>query len=88
MKEKDLNIFKKCIERWGAESQIHQAMGECGEFIADAQNYNRGKVGLESLMAEVVDVFIMMLQMRELDKELFDRLLDETIERIMTKLSK
>jgi hypothetical protein len=82
-----MNLYKKCLERWGEKSQIHQAMGECGEFIADAQNFNRGKIGLESLLGEAVDVYIMMLQMRELDPELFDELKEKTLKRIQEKVN-
>jgi len=63
-------------------------MGECGEFIADAQNYMRNRISLEQMMGEVVDVHIMMMQMRELDPEMFERLKEETLKKIEKKVDK
>lgn len=82
-----MNLYQKCLDKWGVKRQIRQSMGECGEFIADAQNYTRNKVTLEKMMGEAVDVHIMMMQMRELDPKLFDRLKQETLQRIEEKVS-
>ena len=82
-----MNLYQKCVAKWGATKQIRQAMGECGEFIADAHNYTRNKVTLKKMMGEAVDVHIMMMQIRELDPKLFDRLKQETFERIEEKVS-
>jgi len=81
-----MSLYQKCIAKWGADAQITQAMGECGEFIADAHNYRRNKVTLEKMLGEAVDTHIMMMQMRELDPKLFDRLKQETLERIEKKV--
>ena len=42
---------------------------------------------LKKMMGEAVDVHIMMMQIRELDPKLFDRLKQETFERIEEKVS-
>ena len=82
MKTIDTNILNKLIEKYGFDAQMRQAQGECGEFIAVAHNFFRaGKYGhrtetLEDMMEEVVDVYLMMLQMRNIDPEMFDRILE------------
>lgn len=83
-----MNLYQKCLAHWSVKSQIKQSMGECGEFIADAQNYMRNRISLEQMMGEVVDVHIMMMQMRELDPEMFERLKEETLKKIEKKVDK
>lgn len=80
--EEKKNIYSRCIDVYGLDAQIIQSMGECGEFIGAAQNYRRDKVPLDILMGEVVDVYVMMLQMRETNPEMFDGILKQTLKRI------
>lgn len=80
MKGISSDVIKLLMDRFGEEEQTRQAMGECGEFIAAAQNYHRAKKfgdreeSLKDLMSEVVDVYLMMVQMRHLDTDLFDEI--------------
>ena len=80
MKTIDIEILKTMLDRYGEDEQIHQAMGECGEFIAAAQNYYRAKKyghrteTLDDMMEEAVDVYYMMLQIRHINPELFDKI--------------
>lgn len=78
--ELNFEILKKMMEKYGEDEQMRQAMGECGEFIAAAQNYYRSKTygnrteKLEDLLEEAVDVYFMMQQMRYLSPKLFDEI--------------
>jgi NTP pyrophosphatase (non-canonical NTP hydrolase) len=86
------DIIQKCIEKWGFMEQLHQAMGECGEFVAVAQNYYRAmkfgnkKTTIEDFMEEVVDVVFLMQQMRYADPELFDNLIEKKKQKLLRKL--
>lgn len=89
--ELNYEILKKIMEKYGEDEQIRQAMGECGEFVAAAQNYYRAqKYGnraetLEDMMQEAVDVYFMMQQMRYLDPEMFNRICSEKRKKIIEK---
>lgn len=87
-------IFEIMFERYGESEQIHQAMGECGEFIAAAQNYYRSKkyghkkTELFEMISEAADAYIMMLQMRHIDPEMFDGCVQSKMGLIRNKISK
>lgn len=86
------DLIQKCMEKWGFMEQLHQAMGECGEFVAVAQNYYRAvkfgnkKTTIEDFMEEVVDVAFLMQQMRYADPELFDRLVEKKKQKLLKKM--
>ena len=84
----NMNIYQECLEQWGTDKQICQAMGECGEFIAEAQNYRRKKVSLRQMLSEAADAHVMMMQMRELDPALFDELKEESLSKVRKQLNK
>lgn len=90
--ELNCELLKRIMNKYGEDEQMRQAMGECGEFIAAAQNYYRAKIyghrteTLVDLMEEAVDVYFMMQQIRTLDAELFDRLCIEKRKKILDKI--
>lgn len=90
--ELDLELLKRIMNKYGEDEQMRQAMGECGEFIAAAQNYYRAKKyghreeTIADLMEEAVDVYFMMQQMRYIDPVLFDRLCEVKREKILAKI--
>lgn len=92
MIELDPKIIKDMFDKYGEDEQIRAAMGECGEFIASAQNYHRClKYGvktepLANLIEEAVDVYFMMQQMRSLDSKMFDDLCLEKVDKVMQRL--
>lgn len=94
MKTIDPKILGILMDRYGEDAQMRQAMGECGEFIAAAQNYHRAqKYGhrtetLKDMMEEAVDVYFMMLQARHINPELFDKLAEIKYEKILRKALK
>jgi hypothetical protein len=94
MQTLDDGILTACIDKWGAYEQLHQAMGECGEFVAVAQNYYRTlKFGsrnttIEEFMSEVVDVVFMMQQMRIIDPKLYDEIFEQKKQSLLKRLAK
>jgi len=91
MKNIDPEILGMMVVKYGEDEQARQAMGECGEFIAAAQNYYRAKKyghrneTLEDMMDEAVDVYFMMLQMRYFDEEMFDEIAAKKYKKIKRK---
>lgn len=92
MMELNHELLKKIMDKYGEDEQMRQAMGECGEFVAAAQNYYRAKKyghreeTIEDLMQEAVDVYFMMQQVRTIDPILFDELCIKKRKKIIEKL--
>ena len=90
----DTEILGMLIVKYGEDEQCRQAMGECGEFIAAAQNYYRAKKyghrseTAKDMIEEAVDVYFMMLQMRYIDEEMFDEIAEKKYEQIKRKALK
>lgn len=86
------SVFQAALDTYGEDEQIRQATGECGEFVAAAQNYHRTKkfsrtdTTIVDLMEEAVDTFIMMRQIRHIDVELFDKIYETKVLKIRRKL--
>lgn len=85
-------LLKELLEKYGEQEQLWQAVGECGEFIAVCQNYNRAKKykhrteQLADVMNEAADVFFMMQQIRAMDPTLFDQLCSLKELKVLRKL--
>jgi len=85
-------LIESLSRRYGQDEQIRAAVGECGEFIAAAQNFHRAqKYGqrtetLETLMEEAVDVYFLMQQMRFINPDMFDRICLEKIDKVIKRL--
>jgi NTP pyrophosphatase (non-canonical NTP hydrolase) len=94
MKNIDPKILGMLIDKYGEDEQMRQAMGECGEFIAAAQNYYRAKKylhrseTLEDMMEEAVDVYFMMIQARHINPELFDKIAEIKYAKIYKKATR
>lgn len=92
MIELDPKIIKEMFDKYGEDEQIRAAMGECGEFIASAQNYHRClKYGVKTepfikFIEEAVDVYFMMQQMRSLSPLLFDEMCNTKVVKVMQRL--
>lgn len=94
MIELEQELLKRMIEKYGEDEQLRQAMGECGELIAECQNYHRAKnyghrqETIVDVMEEAVDVYFMIQQIRYLQPMLFDRICEAKLEKVLTKLMK
>lgn len=64
MSEED--IYKKAFAKWGIDTQVIMAMGECGELIAELNAFfNQGKSSRAAVIDEIADVEIMCAQLRQ-----------------------
>lgn len=90
---KDEKIFQACLDKWGEDFQITLSLEEMGELIeqlgktiARINQFKRCRVTDDETMEEIVDVSLMMHQLRLLDKEKFDRIYEMKIERLKKRL--
>lgn len=74
------DIWGKCIDTYGVESQMDMCIEECSELIDAIQKYRRGRVGKDEIVDELADVRIMCRQM-----ELMFNCKDEVLNRIEYK---
>ena len=92
MKKLERELLQTILKKYGAEEQLIQTMGECGELIAVIQNYRRAvKFGhreetFNEVLEEAVDVYMMVQQIREMQPLLFDELFDKKKKKILQKL--
>ena len=80
------DVFKTALEKWGSEAQIGMCIEESGEMLAKINQLARGRIELEELVEEFVDVYIMMCQMRWIHKDAFDKIFNHKVRRIRKKL--
>lgn len=78
-----MNLFKRTIEKYGADMQIEVLIEECAELIKALQKMKRKKAGMPNanidegdIISEAVDVEIMIEQLKFifLDKERWERI--------------
>ena len=76
------------IKLWGQPEQLVQAMGECGEFIAEVGRHFQGRdPELNNVAEEAADVIILMMQVRELvGASKFDYVLETKFKKFVNKL--
>lgn len=93
MLDKDNKLFQECIDKWGLDSQVELAIEEIGEVIEQLgktlsyiNKYQRGRIDRDEMVEEFVDVFLMMQQMRYINKEKFDRIYEQKVNRIRERL--
>ena len=86
----DLNdkVFKKALDKWGVRAQMNVAIEEMAELMVDINHWKRKRIKLDKLMEEVVDVSIMMRQLRFLDKDLYEKIYQEKVDKIVKKVMK
>lgn len=66
--QKELDrLYKDCVETWGVEAQLRQAQEECAELIIAVNHFFRNrKTGLDEIIEESADVFLMVNQVMEI----------------------
>lgn len=69
MKENDGFIYRLAVEKWGAMSQVLQAMEELSELSTALSKYINGRGEVEDVVDEIADVEIMMQQLRHIFPE-------------------
>lgn len=60
MKKK--SIYKKALEKWGKEAQINMVYEEAGELITAISQFIRGRVDINDVIDEIVDIKLMIEQ--------------------------
>lgn len=79
-------VFEAAIRKYGHEVQIGMAQEEMGELLVAINHLKRKRVEFSAFMEEVVDVHIMMRQLRHMDPELFDTLYEVKVARVRKRL--
>ena len=64
MKLDEQEIIKQAITQYGVPRQMEQIIEECGELIVVIRHAMRGRKGVPDLIEELVDVEIMIEQMK------------------------
>lgn len=87
-------VFEKAIKTWGNQAQIDMVVEESGEVLSALgkvltaiNHHNRKRIDLDNLIEEFVDVYIMMKQMRYMNKERFDEIYEQKVNHIRNKLN-
>lgn len=80
------DVFKNALEKWGREEQFWMVAEEVGELLSAINKVRRGRMDPLHMMEEIVDVAIMMKQMRFIDPDLFDMLYNFKVNKIRRKL--
>lgn len=63
MGNKDMELFKEALRKWGIEAQRAMCIEECAELINALAKEPRGRVTREDILTELADVSIMVDQM-------------------------
>lgn len=81
-------LYRKAIEHWGPEAQIKIATEECAELIKVLMKYGRKVNGasIEEIQGEVVDVEIMMGQLKEMFPTNYESLKKIKLQRLAERL--
>lgn len=91
-KEKTDCLLNKAVELWGKESQSMMMIEEMAELIkALCKDINRNKKDIENIHEEIVDVEIVLDQMKKiykLDDEKIERIKNEKLGRLEERIKK
>ena len=60
------SIYKKAVEKYGADYQRHRLVEECAEFIVAHEHLKRGRISEDDMIEELVDIEILLRQMKEI----------------------
>lgn len=89
------DVFQKALSIWGENAQVGMVMEEIGEVIeqlgktvSSINKFYRNRIDTEELIEEFVDVYIMMKQMRYMNKELFESIYNRKVVLIKARLEK
>lgn len=81
------SIYERAIKKWGVHNQNDMLIEECSEAIEAICHYRRGKCGMDDVVGELCDVYILLQQMRVIYGESrFDNILDEKIDALEIKI--
>lgn len=72
----------RAVKVWGTESQTRMALEEMAELTQALCRYQRGRIGIEEVREEIVDVLVVMTSLMHV----FGK--DETVGLLQKKLAK
>jgi NTP pyrophosphatase (non-canonical NTP hydrolase) len=85
------DLYKKAIQKWGAQSQILMTCEECGELLQALSKYNRGQVTEQKVHECIVDAWVMLSQMMilfGLSTQVFEEIKKEKLAHLQSLLEK
>jgi len=83
---KDEEVYKLALKKWGLKAQVGMFIEEVGEALTAINHFNRGRIPVEELIEEFVDVSLMSNQMRYIHKETFDKIYKKKLDRLKDRL--
>jgi NTP pyrophosphatase (non-canonical NTP hydrolase) len=88
MNQHDKEIFQKAILELGIKSQSDMLIEECSELILAIRHYDRGKASQEKIIEELVDVSVMIEQMKLIinNYSLYNKIWEEKVRRLDDRL--
>lgn len=89
--EKDINVLKDAIVKYGAKAQLRQLQEECAELIAAINHCFRGRENASmEFLEEFVDVYVVMFQLYIAAKSPLDfyQMFEIKMARLKERLSK
>lgn len=90
MNHDDLGIYEEAVKLWGAAAQRLMLIEECGELIAAMSQWWRGRKTDDDLIEEMVDVQLMINQIRVLinDESKWERTFSYKVSRLRDLIEK
>ena len=84
-----MKICQEAIDLWGTQSQEDMCIEECSELIHAIFKHRRGRNTPEDILEEIVDVQIMLIQMRVSidDEQKFTELFNKKLDRLKSRIN-
>lgn len=84
------NMARQAQAKWGRETQLDMVIEECAELIDVLQKSKRGRRSMQDVVAEGVDVEIMIEQLKVLMEmpALWRNIREEKLTRLQERLSR
>lgn len=78
-----MTIYEQALCKWGIDAQMEQLIEECAEVILAIRHMRRGKCGARELIEEMVDVEIMIEQMKHIfPLDVWNEIKDKKLDRL------
>lgn len=86
----ELTIYEEAVQLWGTAAQRLMLIEECGELIATMSQWWRGRKTDDDLIEEMVDVQLMINQIRAIidDESMWERTFTYKISRLRERIEK
>jgi len=88
--ETEESLYWRCLNKWKFLAQERMIYEEMGELLSALGKYHRGRATVEEVMDEIVDVDIMISQLRimlDIDPDLYDQRRKSKLERLQKRVN-